>query len=442
MGFLFERLRERFEGIIGFLRKKGKLSQKDVDSALRQIRLALLEGDVHYKVVKEILSKVRERALSQDVLSSISPADQVLKILYEEILEVMSGEGSPRLSFAHEPPSLYMLVGLQGSGKTTTAVKIANLLKREGRRSVLVAADVKRPAAREQLQILAGKIGCQVVGGKTPLDAVSRGISSAKELGCDVVIVDSAGRLHVDEEMLSELEELGKRFSFQEVLLVIDSMMGQEALKVGRAFMEAIDLSGVILTKLDGDARGGAALSVTHVLGKPIKFIGTGEKIDDIEPFHPDRIVSRILGMGDVATLVEKISASIDEEKAKELSKRVKRAEFTMEDMLEYLRQMRDMGPLDQILEMIPGFLKIRRKIGDVSVGEKELKHIEAIILSMTPEERRRPEIIKGSRKRRIAKGSGTSVQLVNQVLKQYNEVKNMLKRLSKPGARMKLPFF
>ncbi len=442
MGCLFEKLRERFEGVLGFLRKKGKLSEKDVDAALRQIRLALLEADVHYKVVKELLGRVKERALSEDVLSSISPADQVLKILYEELLRVMAGGGSSRLSFAPEPPSLYMLVGLQGSGKTTTAVKLANLLKKEGRRAVLVAADVKRPAAKEQLQVLAKSVGASVVGGKTPFDAVSRGIDFAKESGCDVVIVDSAGRLHVDEEMLSELRELGKRFSFQEVLLVIDSMMGQEALKVGTSFMEVIDLSGVILTKLDGDARGGAALSVAHVLGKPIKFIGTGEKIDDIEPFHADRIVSRILGMGDVATLVEKISASIDKEKAKELSRKVKKAEFTMEDMLEYLRQMRDMGPLDQILEMIPGFSKLKKKIGDINVGEKELKHIEAIILSMTPEERRRPEIIKGSRKKRIAKGSGTSVQLVNQVLKQYNEVRNMLKKLSKPGARMKLPFF
>lgn len=440
MIWLFERLKERFDGILSLLRKKGKLSEEDVDSALRQMRLALLEADVHYKVVKDLLSRVRERALMQEVMSSISPADQVLKILYEELVNVMRG-GQSRLVFSSEIPSLFMLVGLQGSGKTTTAVKLANLLKKEGKRVVLVAADVKRPAAREQLEILSRPLGLQVVGGNTPLEAVSSGIKVAREKLCEAVIVDSAGRLHVDEEMLSELKELESSFKFQEILLVVDSMMGQEALKVGSRFTEVVNLTGVILTKLDGDSRGGAALSISYVLGKPIKFIGIGERIDEIEPFYPDRIVSRILGMGDVATLVEKISSAIEEEKAKELSKRIKRAEFTMEDLLEHLRQMRSMGPLDHFLEMIPGFSKLKKKVGDISVTEKDLKHIEAIILSMTPEERRRPEIIKGSRKRRIAMGSGTSVQLVNQILRQYEEVKEMLKKLSKGGGKIGLPF-
>jgi len=437
---LFERLRERFEGILSLLRRKGKLSEEDVDNALRQIRLALLEADVHYKVVKDLLSKVREKALKEEVLSSISPADQVLKILYEELVGVMKG-GAPRLSSSSEPPSLYMLVGLQGSGKTTTAVKLAKLLKKDGKRVVLVAADVKRPAAKEQLETLSKPLDFQVVGGKTPFDAVSSGIRLAKERLCEAIIVDSAGRLHIDEEMLSELRELEKQFNFQEILLVVDSMMGQEALKVGSAFAEAVNLTGVILTKLDGDARGGAALSMSYVLGKPIRFVGVGERIDDLEPFYPDRIVSRILGMGDVATLVERISSVVEEKKAKEIGKKLKKAEFTMEDLLEYLRQMKSMGPLDQLLDMIPGFSKLKRRFGEVNVDERNLKHIEAIILSMTPEERRRPEIIKGSRKRRIAMGSGTSVQLVNQVLKQYEEVKEMLKKFSKGGGKIKLPF-
>lgn len=441
MILLFEKLRDRLEGVLSLLRRKGKLSEEDVDSALRGIRLALLEADVHYKVVKDLLSKVRERALAQEVISSISPVDQVLKILYEELLNVMKG-GYSKLSFSSEIPSLFMLVGLQGSGKTTTAVKVANLLKKEGRKVILVAADVKRPAAREQLEVLAKPLGFQVVSGKTPFEAVSSGIKLAKEKLCEAVIVDSAGRLHVDEEMLSELKELANSFKFQEILLVVDSMMGQEALKVGSAFAEAVNITGIILTKLDGDSRGGAALSMSYVLGKPIKFVGVGEKISDIEPFYPDRIASRILGMGDLATLVEKVSSAIEEDKAKELGKRLKKAEFTMEDLLEYLRQMKSMGPLDQLLEMIPGFSKLKKKFGDINIDERELKHIEAIILSMTPEERRRPEIIKGSRKRRIAMGSGTSVQLVNQVLRQYEEMKEMVKKLSKGSGKVRLPFF
>ncbi|MCS7233482.1 MAG: signal recognition particle protein [Synergistetes bacterium] len=438
---MFEKLRERLEGVLSFLRKKGKLSEEDVDSALRQIRLALLEADVHYKVVKDILSKVRERALAQEVISSINPTDQVLKILYEEFLNVMRG-GHSKLTFSSEIPSLFMLVGLQGSGKTTTVVKIANLLKKEGKKAILVAADVKRPAAKKQLEVLSKPLGFQVVSGRTPFEALKSGIELAKESFCEVVIVDSAGRLHVDEEMLSELKELTNSFKFHEVLLVVDSMMGQEALKVGSAFSEAVNITGVILTKLDGDSRGGAALSIAYVLGKPVKFVGVGERIDDIEPFYPDRMASRILGMGDLATLIERVSSAVEEEKARELSKKLKRAEFTMEDLLEYLRQMKSMGPLDQLLDMVPGFSKLRRKFGDINVDEKELKHIEAIILSMTPEERRKPEIIKGSRKRRIAMGSGTSVQLVNQVLRQYEEMKEMMKKLSKGGGRIKLPFF
>ncbi|MBC7331263.1 MAG: signal recognition particle protein [Synergistetes bacterium] len=438
---MFEKLRERFEGVISLLRKKGKLSEEDVDAVLRQVRLALLEADVHYKVVKDLLSKVKERALTQDVLSSISPADQILKILYEELVNIMKG-GHSRLSFSSEIPSLFMLVGLQGSGKTTTAVKIANLLKKEGKKVILVAADVKRPAAKEQLEVLAKNVGVQVVSGRTPFEAVEEGVRVAKERFCEALIVDSAGRLHVDEEMLAELKELSERFNFQEVLLVVDSMMGQEALRVGSSFADVVNLTGVVLTKLDGDSRGGAALSIAHVLGKPIKFVGVGERIEDIEPFYPDRIVSRILGMGDVATLVEKVSSAIEKEKAKEIAKKLKKAEFTMEDLLEQLRQMRNIGPLDQLLDMIPGFSKVKKKLGDVTIDERELKHIEAIILSMTPEERRRPEIIKGSRKRRIAMGSGTSVQLVNQVLKQYWEMKEMMKKISKGGGKIKFPFF
>lgn len=427
-GSLSERLREAFQKLKG----KGKLTEEDVNAALREVRLALLEADVNFKVVKDFIAGVRERAVGQEVLESLSPAQQVVKIVRDELAALMGGVNA-RLNFAPRPPTVIMLVGLQGSGKTTTAAKLANLLKKQGRRPLLVAADIYRPAAVEQLQILGQRLDVGVfhVGGADPVAIARAAVTHASGAGHDVVIIDTAGRLHIDEEMMEELHRLKDAVHPHEILLVVDAMTGQDAVRVAESFHARLGLDGVILTKLDGDTRGGAALSVRAVTGCPIKFAGVGEKLDAFEPFHPDRMADRILGMGDILTLIEKAQATFDATKAAELQKKIRRAEFDLEDFREQLRQFKKMGPLEEILGMLPGFGNLKKLKQDLAFDEKELVAVEAIINSMTPEERRRPEIIDGSRRRRIARGSGTTVQDVNRLLKQFEQTRKMIKQLS-----------
>lgn len=432
---MFENLTARFQETFRKLRGKGKLSEADVDEALREIRIALLEADVNFKVVRDFVSKVRERAVGQEVAASLTPGQQVIKIVNAELTELMGGR-ERKIQFAPKPPTVIMIVGLQGSGKTTTCAKLGRLLKKQGRKPLLVAADTWRPAAIKQLQILGDSTGVEVFATHQGDDAVkvaSSGVARAKSLGCDTVIVDTQGRLHVDEELMAELCSMQKAILPHEVLLVVDAMTGQDAVNVASSFDERLELSGVILTKLDGDARGGAALSTRAVTGKPIKFVGVGEKMDALEPFHPDRMASRILGMGDILSLIEKAEESYDEAKAAQLAEKLKTANFTLEDFQDQLEQMQKMGPLDEILRMIPGMGRIKG-VGDMKVDEKRLRQVDAIISSMTPEERRNPEIINGSRRRRIARGSGVKVQDVNALLRQFNQVKEFLKQFGGGG--------
>jgi len=434
---MFENLSERLQNIFNRLRGKGLLSEKDVEEALREIRQALLEADVHYKVVKDLLNKVKEKALKEEVLKSVTPFQQILKILYYELTELL-GRERIGLQFGNEKPSLIFLVGLQGSGKTTTCAKLAYKLSQEQKKVMLVAGDTFRPAAAKQLEILGEKIKVPVFKeGKTPEEIIRNAILSGKERLMDVLIVDTTGRLHVDEEMMQELEDLVNKFKPSEVLLVLDGMTGQDAVNVAEKFKERIPITGIILTKLDGDARGGAALSVRAVTGKPIKFIGVGEKIENLEYFYPERLAGRILGMGDIATLVEKIETSINLEKQAKLEEKIKKAKFDLEDFYEQLKEIRKVGTLEQILDMLPGFSK---KDIRPDLDEKEIKRFLAIIESMTPEERRNPSIINGSRKLRIAKGSGTKVQDVNRLLKQYFQTLELIKQFSK-GRRNIFPF-
>ncbi|MCS7280829.1 MAG: signal recognition particle protein [Desulfobacterota bacterium] len=435
---MFERLQERFESIIKKVKGHGKLTEDNIKEALRDVRVALLEADVNYKVVKEFLDKVKDKAIGQGVLTSITPGQLFVKIVYDELRELLGGSNVP-LSFSGPSPHSIMLIGLQGSGKTTTAGKLALFLKKKGRRPLLVATDVRRPAAIDQLKKLASQIN-------VPFYSDSK-LASLKEYAiksyCDVLIIDTAGRLHIDEELLSELVEQKNVLSPSEVLLVLDGMTGQDAVNIAKAFDEKIGVTGFILTKLDGDARGGAALSIRATVGKPIKFIGTGEKLDAIEQFHPERIASRILGMGDIITLVEKAQEAFEERKAKELERKLKRDEFTLEDFKEQIIQLRKLGSLESVLSMIPGFSKFK-KIVKIEETEKELKKMEAIINSMTKKERLYPHIIDGSRRLRIAKGSGTTVQDVNELLRKYSELKKMIKSLSKgsfKGFGSKIPF-
>ncbi|PMQ01305.1 MAG: signal recognition particle protein [Dictyoglomus sp. NZ13-RE01] len=434
---MFENLSERLQNIFNRLRGKGLLSEKDVEEALREIRQALLEADVHYKVVKDLLNKVKEKALKEEVLKSVTPFQQILKILYYELTELL-GRERIGLQFGNEKPSLIFLVGLQGAGKTTTCAKLAYKLSQEQKKVMLVAGDTFRPAAAKQLEILGEKIKVPVFKeGKTPEEIIRNAILSGKERLMDVLIVDTTGRLHVDEEMMQELEDLVNKFKPSEVLLVLDGMTGQDAVNVAEKFKERIPITGIILTKLDGDARGGAALSVRAVTGKPIKFIGVGEKIENLEYFYPERLAGRILGMGDIATLVEKIETSINLEKQAKLEEKIKKAKFDLEDFYEQLKEIRKVGTLEQILDMLPGFPK---KDIRPDLDEKEIKRFLAIIESMTPEERRNPSIINGSRKLRIAKGSGTKVQDVNRLLKQYFQTLELIKQFSK-GRRNIFPF-
>jgi len=449
---VFEGLAEKLQGTFDKLRGKGKLSEKDVKAALREVKLALLEADVNFRVVKSFIKDIEERAVGHEVLESLTPGQQVIKIVNEELTELMGGTQS-KLTLAPEPPTVIMLVGLQGAGKTTTVGKLAKHLHKKGRRPLLVAGDVYRPAAIKQLQVLGERLDQPVfsMGDKQdPVDIAKAGVNHAESNGRDVVIIDTAGRLHIDETLMDELKNIKAAVKPQEILLVVDAMTGQDAVNVAENFDNALGVDGIALTKLDGDARGGAALSIREVTGKPIKFAGMGEKLDDLEPFHPDRMASRILGMGDVLSLIEKAEQSMDADKAKELEQKLRKEEFTLEDFKEQMGQVRNMGPLDQIMDMIPGMGKVK-KLKGMDMDESHLDQIEAIINSMTPEERREPSIINGSRRRRIAKGSGTKVQDVNRLLKQFKQTKKMMKQfgdmqkgMKKGGGGLggKFPFF
>lgn len=444
---IFEGLADKLQQTFRKLRGRGRLTEADVTEAMREVRMALLEADVNYKVVKDFVARVKERAIGQDVLESLTPAQHVVKIVNEELTALMGGTQS-RITVANKPPTVVMLVGLQGAGKTTTAGKLANLLLKQNRRPLLVAADVYRPAAIKQLQVLGEKLEIPVFtieDSKNPVEISREAMHTAIMKGRDVVIVDTAGRLHINEELMEELKNIKQSIRPHEILLVVDAMTGQDAVTVAEHFDSQLGVDGVILTKLDGDARGGAALSIKAVTGKPIKFAGMGEKLDALEPFHPDRLASRILGMGDVLSLIEKAELSMDMEQAKAMEKKMRTEEFTFEEFLEQLRQVRKLGPLDQLLGMLPGMGNMKKMQG-LEVNDKEMKRVEAIILSMTKKERRNPNIIDGSRRRRIASGSGTQVQDVNRLLKQFGEVKKMMKQIQgmqKSGkkGKFKLPF-
>jgi len=423
----FEGLSARLAGVFKKLRGKGKLSEKDVDEALREVRLSLLEADVNFKVVKEFVSSVKEKCLSSNVLESLTPAQQVIKIVHQELIELLGGRTRP-LDLGGEAPAVVALFGLQGSGKTTTAGKLALLLKKSGRRVLLVSCDIYRPAAQKQLKILSERAGAgffTIESGAAPEVIAAKGIEKGRTSAMDVVIVDTAGRTQLDDEMMEEARRIKEAVSPRESILVVDAMTGQEASKVAEAFDQTVGLTGVILTKIDSDARGGAALSIAKVTGKPIKFASNGEKLEDFQAFHPDRMASRILGMGDVLTLIEKAEAAFDQKKAEQMEKKLRNKEFTLEDFMEQMKEVKKMGSFSDLLKMIPGMSKF--KLADIDVDPKEWGRIEAVINSMTPLERRRPDIIDGSRKKRIAKGSGTQVQDVNRLLKQFFQARKML---------------
>ena len=422
---MFDTLTQRFEGVFATLRGKGKLSEKDIDAALREVRLALLEADVNVSVVKTFLASVKERAMGEDVSKSITPGQQVIKIVHEELVKTLGSENAGLVKTS--PPLVILMVGLQGSGKTTTAGKLALHLKRQGKRPLLVAADLQRPAAIDQLETLGQSVDVPVVvdrKGKAPKLAKTA-LKEAANTGRDVVIIDTAGRLQIDDTLMKELAAVRKAATPDEVLLVVDAMTGQDAVNVASGFQDQIGLTGIVLSKLDGDARGGAAISVREVTGAPVKFAGVGEALGDLEPFHPERMASRILGMGDVLTLIEKAESAFDEEAAERAAKKLQKGDFTLEDFLSQFQAMKSMGPLKDILAMLPGSGSLLR---EVDVDDRDLKRVEAIIQSMTPEERRTPKIISGSRKRRIASGSGSTPQDVNRVLKQFADAQKMMK--------------
>ncbi len=433
---MFDALSDRFDGIFKRLRGRGRLSDKDVDEVAREIRVALLEADVNVTVVKSFITRVKERARGAEVTKSLSPAQQVIKIVHEELVTTLGGE-TGKLGISPKPPTIVMLTGLQGSGKTTAAGKLARHLKSDGRRPLLVAADLQRPAAVEQLRVLGERIDVPVFSEPTDPVKVAKGaLKEADRLGSNVVILDTAGRLQVDTELMAELRRMRDKVGPHDTLLVVDAMTGQEAVNVAEAFDDAVGLDGVILTKIDGDARGGAALSVKEVIGKPILFAGTGEKLDDFEPFHPDRMASRILGMGDMLTLIEKAEAAFEEDEAVKAEEKLRKGQFTLEDFLDQMQQVRKMGPLQNLVGMMPGLPKEARQ---AEVDESQLARIEAIIRSMTPEERRDPAVINGSRRLRIAHGSGTSTQDVNGMLKQFKMVQQMMRSVAK-GKMTRLP--
>ncbi len=434
---MFTGLSSRLEDVFRRLRSRGKLTEANIRDALREVRLALLEADVNYGVVKDFIERVREKAVGTAVLQSLTPGQQVVKVVHQELMSLM-GDSQSKLTLASIPPTIIMLVGLQGSGKTTTAAKLAKRLQREGRRPFLIPADVYRPAAITQLQILGQQIGVPVWEtnpAAKPLEICRDAVATARSRGHDVAIIDTAGRLHIDEGMMEELRGLRRELAPHETLFVADSMTGQDAVNVAKTFNEALALDGVILTKLDGDARGGAALSIWTVTGRPIKFVGTGEKIDALEPFHPERIASRILGMGDILSLIERAEETISIEKAKEIERKLREESFTLADFKEQLQQVRNIGSFDQILSMLPGIGGMK----NLQVDEREFVRIEAMINSMTPAERQNPSIIDGRRRRRIAQGSGTQIQDVNRLLKQFAETRKLMKRFMQGGKKGKL---
>ena len=429
---MFETLTEKLNGVFRTLTGKGRLTEKDVDEALRQVRLALLEADVNFKVARELVTRARERAVGTDVMESLSPGQQVVKIVHEELTATLSG-GEHQLTQANHPPTVVMLVGLQGTGKTTTAAKLALQLRQNGQRSLLIAADLRRPAAIEQLATLGKQLGIAVYQedtSSTALKVAKGGLQEAQRTGVTWAIIDTGGRLHIDDEMMEEIEELRSAVSPHEVLLVVDAMSGQDAVRSAQEFHQRIGLTGLIVTKLDGDARGGAAISITQVAEVPIKYMGVGERTDALERFYPDRLASRILGMGDVLSLVEKAQQVVDEKQAKELEKKIRKATFDLDDFLEQFQSVKKMG-FAQILEMIPGFSQMKNRMPD-DLDERQLTKFEAVIRSMTPEERHNPDIINGRRRRRIAMGSGTTPQDVNQLLNQFHQAQRLMKQLSR----------
>lgn len=445
---MFQSLSEKLENAFRKFRNKGKLTESDIKAGMREIKLALLEADVNFKVVKDFTSNVSARAVGADVLESLLPAQQIVKIVNEELTAIMGGSQS-KLTISSKPPTVVMMVGLQGAGKTTHAGKLAGLYKKQGKNPLLVACDVYRPAAIKQLEIVGEKLGIPVftLGDKiSPVKIAEEAIKYANQKGHDMVFIDTAGRLHIDEALMKELQEIKAKVNPTEILLTIDAMIGQDAVNVASTFNDLLDVTGVILTKLDGDTRGGAALSVRHVTGKPIKFIGVGEKLDAIEPFHPDRMASRILGMGDVLSLIEKAEQAYDEKKAAELEKKIRESTFTLDDYLEQFSQIKGMGNLEQLMGMMPGMKAGALK--DAKIDEKALAHQEAIIKAMTKREREKPDILNASRKKRIAAGSGTTVEEVNKLLKQFEQIRALMKQFSDPKkmarfgkGKMKIPF-
>jgi len=444
---MFDNLSEKLQRVFKNLRGEGKLTAENMEAALREIRMALLEADVNFKVVKQLVENIKVKAMGEEVLQSLSPSQQVIKIVHEELIRIL-GSHESRLRFANEPPSVFLIVGLQGSGKTTSTGKLARWLSKNGHRPMLVSVDVYRPAAREQLRVIAKEIGQPIYEGAegetAPLDLTRSARRETVNNGRDVLLVDTAGRLHIDEELMSELQQLKDQLNPVEVLFVADAMTGQDAVKSADEFHKRLGITGVILTKMDGDARGGAALSIRHVTGQPLKFVGIGEKFDALEPFHPDRAANRILGMGDILSFIEKASEQFDQKKTVEMQRKLIENDFSLEDFRDQLKSIRKLGPLSSLLDMMPkvGMLK---QLKDVKVDDKEINRVVAIIDSMTPKERINHMIINGSRRRRIARGSGTSVQEVNQLLKQYSEARKMMKTLSggmlgKKLGKMKLP--
>lgn len=430
---MLENLGNRFQDIFKKVRGHGRLSEDNIKDALREVKMSLLEADVNYKVVKDFTNKISEKAIGTEVIRGVNPAQQFIKLVNDELVELLGGTSS-RLTKGVRNPTIIMMAGLQGAGKTTFVGKLAKYLKKQNEKVLLVGLDVYRPAAIKQLQVLGNQVGVEVYSeedNKDVLGIATRAIEKSKEINATYVLVDTAGRLHIDETLMEELKELKKAIRPQEILLVVDAMIGQDAVNLAKSFNEALSVDGIVLTKLDGDTRGGAALSIKAVVGKPIKFIGIGEKLDDIEVFHPDRLVSRILGMGDVVSLVEKAQEAIDQDEAKSLEEKIKNQKFDLEDFLKQLQTIKKLGSLGSILKMIPGMAQI----GDIAPAEKEMKKVECIIQSMTREERKKPEILKASRKQRIAKGSGTEVADINRLLKQFEQMKSMMKMFS--GGKM-----
>ncbi|MGA3096932.1 MAG: signal recognition particle protein [Bryobacteraceae bacterium] len=444
---MFDNLSDKLQRVFKNLRGEGKLSAANMETALREIRMALLEADVNFKVVKQLIENIKQKAMGEEVLTALSPAQQVVKIVHEELVKIL-GSHESRLRFANQPPSVFLMVGLQGSGKTTSTGKLARWLSRNGHRPMMVSVDVYRPAAREQLKVIARDVGQALYEGapeeKTPLDLAASARRESTQTGRDVLLVDTAGRLHIDDQLMNELQELKSLLNPVEILFVADAMTGQDAVKSADEFHKRLGITGVILTKMDGDARGGAALSIRHVTGQPLKFVGIGEKFDALEPFHPDRAANRILGMGDVLSLIEKASQEIDHKQAVEMQRKLIENEFTLEDFRDQMRQLKKLGSLGSLLDMMPK-VGMLRELKDVKVDEKEIGRVVAIIDSMTPRERDNHMIINGSRRRRIARGSGSSVQDVNQLLKQYAQARKMMKSLSggfmgRKLGKMKLP--